>query len=154
MTRYQYHIVDVFTDRAFGGNPLAVFTDGRGLLPETMQAIAKEMNLSESTFVLPPESPGNHFRVRIFTPGSELPMAGHPTVGTAFVLSRERLIEQQGEETNVYFEEGIGRIPVSIRFSEGAPGLIRMTQPLPTFGPQTSDLGTIASMLSLDPAAI
>jgi trans-2,3-dihydro-3-hydroxyanthranilate isomerase len=92
--------------------------------------------------------------VRIFTPGAELPMAGHTTVGTAFVLTRERLIEKQGVETTVYFEEGIGRVPVSIRFDNGAPGLIRMTQPLPTFGPQVRDTSSIAAMLSLDPAAI
>src|SRR2546421_6336547 len=92
MTRYHYNLVDVFTDRAFGGNPLAVFTDARGLPPETMQAIAKELNLSESTFVLPPESSEHHFHVRIFTPAAELPMARHPTGGTAFVLAPGRLV--------------------------------------------------------------
>ena len=88
MRRLHYHLVDVFTDRAFGGNPLAVVTNGRGLDTEAMQAIAKEFNLSETTFVLPPDDPRHDWRVRIFTPGSELPMAGHPTVGTAFVLAR------------------------------------------------------------------
>ena len=154
MTRYHYNLVDVFTDRAFGGNPLAVFTDPAGLSPETMQAIAKELNLSESTFVLPPESQENHFRVRIFTPAAELPMAGHPTVGTAFVLARERSVGRLGADATLYFEEGIGRVPVSIRFKDGAPDLIRMTQPLPTFGAQFSNTGAVAAMLSLDPGAI
>ncbi|MFL5732446.1 MAG: PhzF family phenazine biosynthesis protein [Chloroflexia bacterium] len=154
MTKYQYHHVDVFTDRAFAGNQLAVFTDGRGLAAETMQAIAREMNFSETTFVLPAESLGNHFRLRIFTPAAELPMAGHPTVGTTFVLARERLVEPQGEETTIYLEEGIGRVPVSIRFNGGEPRLIRMSQLLPTFGPRVSDPMSVAAMLSIEPGAI
>ena len=89
MTR-RYHFVqaDVFTDRAFGGNQLAVFTDARGLSAEEMQTLAREMNYAESTFVLPPEIPNAVKRVRIFTPGKEMPMAGHPTVGTAYVLAQ------------------------------------------------------------------
>jgi trans-2,3-dihydro-3-hydroxyanthranilate isomerase len=81
--------VDVFTDRQFGGNPLAVVADGRGLTSAQMQAIAAEFNLSETTFVLPPQSPENTAQVRIFTPRAELPFAGHPNVGTAFVLGRD-----------------------------------------------------------------
>src|SRR3982750_3757429 len=96
MSSRAYHLVDVFTDRAFGGNPLAVFLDGKGMSDELMQAIAKEFNLSETTFVLPPQNPANDFRVRIFTPASELPMAGHPTIGTTYVLAREHLIEHSG----------------------------------------------------------
>ena len=84
---YRYLHLDVFTASVFGGNQLAVFLDGRGLDERTMQAIAKEMNFSESTFVLPPESADADLRVRIFTPGAELPMAGHPTIGTAFALA-------------------------------------------------------------------
>ena len=86
MTRHEYALIDVFTDRKFGGNPLAVFRDGRGISSETMQAVAKELHISETTFVLPKEKDGDH-RVRIFTPGRELPFAGHPTVGTTWVLS-------------------------------------------------------------------
>src|SRR4028119_1494463 len=98
MRKLRYHLVDVFTNRQFGGNPLAVFTNGRGLRAETMQAIAKELNLSETTFVLPPtDAAANDYRVRIFTPGQELPMAGHPTVGTTYVLAREHMIERPGE---------------------------------------------------------
>src|SRR5918911_261337 len=96
MRKVHYHLVDVFTDRVFGGNQLAVVTNGRGLSSELMQAIAKEFNLSETTYVLPPADPANDYHVRIFTPHAELPMAGHPTVGTAFVLAREHMIELEG----------------------------------------------------------
>ena len=78
---------DVFTDEPLTGNQLAVFLDGRGLTPERMQALAREMNFSESTFVLPPEAPGTDVRLRIFTPATELPMAGHPTIGSTFALA-------------------------------------------------------------------
>src|SRR5438105_9780189 len=101
MRSYRYLHYDVFTDRLFGGNQLAVFLDGRGLAPETMQAIAKEMNFSETTFVLPAESPGTDTRLRIFTPGEELPMAGHPTIGSAFALARAGVIEP-GRERFVF----------------------------------------------------
>src|SRR6185503_3497483 len=84
--RYHFSQVDVFTRQPFGGNQLAVFTDARGLTDEEMQALTREMNFSESTFVLPAEVPGAVRRVRIFTPGRELPIAGHPTVGTTYVL--------------------------------------------------------------------
>ena len=86
--RYHFVQADVFTHQPFGGNQLAVFTDARGLSEAEMQALAREMNFSESTFVLPPEIPGAARRVRIFTPATELPMAGHPTVGTTFVLAQ------------------------------------------------------------------
>src|SRR5207244_3379225 len=85
---YRYLHLDVFTDRLFGGNQLAVFLDGRGLSTDAMQAIAKEMNFSETTFVLPPERAETDVCVKIFTPSEELPMAGHPTIGTAFALAR------------------------------------------------------------------
>ena len=149
MRRLHYHRVDVFTDRAFGGNPLAVFTNGRGLTAETMQAIAKEFNLSETTFVLPPVDARNDWRVRIFTPGRELPMAGHPTVGTSFVLAREHLIRRHPEETTITLEEGVGPVPVRIKFKDGEPDFAEMSQPLPSFGPRLSDARAIAAMLSL-----
>ncbi|HET6910994.1 MAG TPA: PhzF family phenazine biosynthesis isomerase, partial [Mycobacteriales bacterium] len=88
MSSFDYHVVDVFTDRAFAGNPLAVLPDAGGLDDEQMQAMAREFNLSETTFVLPPTQSGATYRARIFTPSSELPFAGHPTVGTAWLLSR------------------------------------------------------------------
>ena len=108
---YRYLHYDVFTDHLFGGNQLAVFLDGRGLSAETMQAIAKEMNFSETTFVLPPETPGTDVRMRIFTPGEELPMAGHPTIGTTFALARAGVIER-GRQT----------VRVRLRHRPGAGG--------------------------------
>ena len=151
MRRLHYHRVDVFTDRAFGGNPLAVFTNGRGLSDETMQAIAKEFNLSETTFVLPPDDPRHDWRVRIFTPARELPMAGHPTVGTSFVLAREHLIRRDERETNITLEEGVGPVPVRVEFEGGEPVFAEMSQPLPTFGPRFEDRRAAAAMLSLEP---
>ncbi len=88
MPRFPYETVDVFTDRPFGGNPLAVFTDARGLSDAQMQALAAEMNYSETTFVLPADDPANDARVRIFHRTAEMPFAGHPNVGTAYVLAR------------------------------------------------------------------
>jgi trans-2,3-dihydro-3-hydroxyanthranilate isomerase len=149
MRRLHYHRVDVFTDRAFGGNPLAVFTNGRGVPAETMQAIAKEFNLSETTFVLPPDDPRHDWRVRIFTPGHELPMAGHPTVGTTFVLAREHMIRRDERETTITLEEGVGPIPVRVEFRDGEPSFAEMSQPLPQFGPELPDRRAAAEMLSL-----
>ena len=87
---YRYLHLDVFTDQPFSGNQLAVFLEAQGLEPATMQKIAAEIGFAETTFILPPEAPGTDFRVRIFTPKTELPMAGHPTVGTTFALAHER----------------------------------------------------------------
>jgi trans-2,3-dihydro-3-hydroxyanthranilate isomerase len=155
MKKLRYHLVDVFTDRQFGGNPLAVFTDGEGVSDELMQLIAKEMNLSETTFVLPPADAANHFRVRIFTPAQELPMAGHPTVGTTYVLARERMIDSPAGgdaagATTIRLEEGVGPIPVDITWKDGAADFIEMSQPLPTFGPRVEDAAAVARMLSLE----
>ncbi len=156
MRKLRYHLVDVFTDRQFGGNPLAVFTNGRGISPERMQAIAKELNLSETTFVLPPDDDANDYRVRIFTPGQELPMAGHPTVGTTHVLAREHLIERGGDgaETTIKLEEGVGTIPVRIEWREREARFIEMQQPRPTFGARVEDLGAVAEMLGVEPEEI
>lgn len=154
MRKVAYHLVDVFTDRAFGGNPLAVFTAGQGLSAPTMQRLAKELNLSESTFVWPPQDPNNDFQVRIFTPAVELPMAGHPTIGTAFVLAQEQLIKAEGSQVTVRFEEGVGVIPVTLTFEESLPTSIEMRQPLPTFGARFTDVALLAEMLSLDVTAL
>src|SRR5215472_12983017 len=105
----EFATVDVFTDRQFGGNPLAVVADGTELSTPQMQAIAAEFNLAETTFVLPPEKPENTARVRIFTPRAELPFAGHPNVGTAYVIAR--LGECQGRPIRgdtLLFEETAG----------------------------------------------
>jgi trans-2,3-dihydro-3-hydroxyanthranilate isomerase len=154
MNSRTYHLVDVFTDRAFGGNPLAVFLDGNGLSDALMQAIAKEFNLSETTFVLPPRDPANDFCVRIFTPADELPMAGHPTIGTTFVLTRAGLVRPGAERTSITLEEGVGPIPVAIDWENGQASFIEMQQPLPKFGPPVDDRAGVAEMLSLETEAI
>jgi trans-2,3-dihydro-3-hydroxyanthranilate isomerase len=154
MKQLHYCLVDVFTNQPFGGNQLAVFPDARGLASETMQALAKELNLSESTFVLPAEDAASDYRVRIFTPAVELPMAGHPTVGTAFVLAHEGMVQLTEPETTITFEEGVGMVPVTLFTREGQLNLIQMRQPLPTFGPVFDDREAIAHMLSLDPALL
>src|SRR5690348_1463637 len=116
MRSYRYIQVDVFTDHLFGGNQLAVFLDGRGLVTGEMQAIANEMNFSESSFVLPPEDRDTDMRVRIFTPGDELPMAGHPTIGTTFALARAGVLSP--DRKRVVFGLGIGPTPVSLTWKD------------------------------------
>jgi trans-2,3-dihydro-3-hydroxyanthranilate isomerase len=152
MRSYRYLHYDVFTDHLFGGNQLAVFLDGRGLSVETMQAIAKEMNFSETTFVLPPESAGTDVRMRIFTPGEELPTAGHPTVGTTFALARSGVIEPGRQQ--FVFGCGIGPVPVTLTWNDDDLGFVWMTQSLPTFGAVIPDPARTAAALSLSPAAV
>jgi trans-2,3-dihydro-3-hydroxyanthranilate isomerase len=150
MRKLQYYLVDVFTNRAFGGNQLAVFTDARDLSPDIMQALAKEFNLSETSFVLPAHDPTHDYHVRIFTPAVELPMAGHPTIGTAFVLAQKQFIQTVEPETILTFEEGVGTIPVTLKVQAGQCQSIQMRQPLPTFGTTYSERIAIAEILSLD----
>jgi trans-2,3-dihydro-3-hydroxyanthranilate isomerase len=154
MKQLYYSLVDVFTTRPFGGNQLAVFHDAHGLPTETMQALAKELNLSECAFVLPTSAATYDYRVRFFTPAVELPMAGHPTIGTAFVLAHKGMIQLNEPETTITFEEGIGAVPVTVSTQHGRPDLIQMRQPLPTFGPEFEDREAIAHLLSLDTALL
>lgn len=153
MKKLPYQLVDVFTNRAFGGNPLAVFTETHGLTSQVMQLIAKEMNLSETTFVLPPDDPQHDYRVRIFTPAVELPMAGHPTIGTAFVLALASRAKGK-RPTALTFEEGVGPIRVTVEWQDDSPAYVQMTQPLPIFGSRFTDAEVMARMLSVDPQAI
>ncbi|MGH0036953.1 MAG: PhzF family phenazine biosynthesis protein [Myxococcota bacterium] len=152
LRKLAYRRIDVFTDQPFGGNPLAVFPEPGALDPEVMQRIAREMNLSETTFVGPPSPEGRaagcDWRVRIFTPGAELPMAGHPTLGTAFALLRDGRIEGG----QVVFEEGVG--PVPVRLDAAADGRVRveMEQPAPSFEPPFEDREGLARSLGIDPA--
>jgi trans-2,3-dihydro-3-hydroxyanthranilate isomerase len=135
-----YVIVDVFTDTPLEGNPLAVFTDADALPPDRMQQVAREMNLSETVFVLPPEA-GGDARIRIFTPVAELPFAGHPTLGSAFVLCGQRGLDAIGLETGagvirVEFAGRDGLAPPPPAGPPPAPGLPgRMRQPVPTWEP-------------------
>ena len=137
MTRFEYRLVDVFTDQAFGGNPLAVFREPGKLDAKAMQAIAKELHLSETTFVLPPTSAAADHRVRMFTPDAELPFAGHPTIGTAFVLA-------DGKDGALRLEEGVGVIGVTLR-----DGFVQMEQPLPAFTGTTITRKVAAEALGL-----
>lgn len=143
--------VDVFAARQFGGNPLAVFLDGRGLDDEEMQQIALEMNLSEITFVLPPDDPANAAKVRIFTPRAELQFAGHPTVGTAWVLASRGMLPEGAKLATL--ELGIGPVDVELMGEDPAsPEFIWMTQGRPQYGEQVDDPEAIASALSLEPS--
>lgn len=150
--RYPFWTVDVFTNRAFAGNPLAVVGDAAGLTTEQMQAIAREFNLSETTFVLPPESPDTTFRLRIFTPLAELAFAGHPTVGSAFVLASVGRIKLQGDVTRIIFGENIGPVQVDIIAFDGKPVSSRLwVAKVPEFGPPPPTTELIAAALGLDP---
>jgi trans-2,3-dihydro-3-hydroxyanthranilate isomerase len=127
MRRFRYVVCDVFTDTPLTGNQLAVFTDARDLDPLTMQALAKEMNLSESVFVLPPQAEDADVRIRIFTPAQELPFAGHPTLGSAFVLGGPL------QKVVIRLETGAGVVPVELE-REGAEIVFGwMKQPIPTW---------------------
>jgi len=145
----RFVIADVFTATRFCGNQLAVFTSAQGIDSATMQEIAREMNYSETTFLLPPESNGD-FRLRIFTPGKELPFAGHPIVGTAFVIVSEELKPADGSLTTVKLETNVGVINVEVATVSGRPGRTTMNQPLPKVVSVYSDLKKLASALSVD----
>ncbi len=143
----RYLHLDVFTDRPFEGNQLAVFPEPGGLTPAQMQTIAREMNFSESTFIFPPEA-GGDFRMRIFTPGAELPMAGHPTIGSAFALAAEGAIERGRPE--FVFELGVGPTPVSLEWGDGGLSFAWMTQQLPAFGAIVTDRAAFATAVGLE----
>jgi trans-2,3-dihydro-3-hydroxyanthranilate isomerase len=148
---YEFVQVDVFTERLFGGNPLAVFLDGRGLDDASMQALAREMNLSETTFVLPATRADCAARVRIFTPVRELPFAGHPTVGTAWVLAtRARL----GGRASAVLEEGIGPVPVELEGDPARPSFVWMRHRDAEFGPPITDRAGVAAALGLSVPAL
>lgn len=149
---YRYYICDVFTDTRFGGNQLAVLPEAQGLSDRAMQQIAREFNFSESTFVLPAEA-GHTRRVRIFTPTAEIPFAGHPNVGTAFVLAATGALGPIDGPTTVTFEEKAGLVPLSIErrgtgiwCELGAPQRLSLGKPLP--------VDTLAAAVSLGPEDI
>src|SRR5512137_2348811 len=150
MKKARYVRVDVFAKKAFGGNPLAVFPDGRNLTPREMQLITKEMNLSETTFVFPPtKGSGADFRVRIFVPDMEIPYAGHPTIGTFYVLAKEGRIKLKSPMTTAKMEVKAGIMPVEIYSTGGVVSRIVTVQNKPEFGPVIDDTGLIADALSL-----
>lgn len=151
-TRYRYLHLDVFTAEKFGGNQLAVFVDARGLSTGQMQAAAREMNFSESTFILPAERPDTDIRMRIFTPGREMPMAGHPTVGSTFALALAGIIPA-GRRRWV-FGLNIGPTPVDIDWDGERPAFAWMTQQRPVYGPTVGDVDAAARAIGLKVDAI
>ena len=153
MAPFRYFTADVFTDTPFGGNQLAVFPDARGIPEHRLLDVTREFNYSETTFVYPPSDPAHTRRVRIFTPGAEVPFAGHPTVGTAHVLACIGEIALTGDTTHIVFEEGVGPVPVSIRSVAGTPTFVQLSvAKLPEIGPPPPDRATLATVLGLDVA--
>jgi trans-2,3-dihydro-3-hydroxyanthranilate isomerase len=144
----RYITVDVFTDRAFGGNPLAVVLDAGGLSTAQMQAIATEFNYSETTFVLPPRDPAHDAQVRIFTVNREIPFAGHPNVGTAFVLATLAA----KPPTRLLFEEGAGLVPVEIATEQGRVVSTEFTAPQSLKRMSHVSAEQAAACLSLSPS--
>jgi trans-2,3-dihydro-3-hydroxyanthranilate isomerase len=136
---FRYVVADVFTDRPLAGNQVAVFTDARGLADDEMQRLAREMNLSETVFVLPAEGDG-HARMRIFMPSDEIPFAGHPTLGTAFVLGGPM---QLGE---IRLETASGVVPVVLERDHDRIVFGRMQQPLPTWSSYENEAAVLAGL--------
>jgi len=149
MRRFRMKQVDVFTDRPLTGNPLAVILDGEGLNSEEMQAIAREMNLSETTFVLPSTKKEANYKVRIFTPRKEIPFAGHPSIGTAHALIEEGTIVIQEGATIIRQELGIGVLPIEISRNKDGKHLITMTQGQPGLGHILEDMQKVANALRI-----
>ena len=136
---FRHVVADVFTDTPLAGNPLAVFTDARDMPEELLQPLAREMNLSETVFVLPPEADG-HVRIRIFTPTVELPFAGHPTLGSAFVLAGPLQLDE------IRLETGSGVVPVRLE-RDGAKIVFGwMVQPVPTVAPYAEEASLLAAL--------
>lgn len=152
MPPYRFVQVDVFTHHPFGGNQLAVFTDARGLSSKQMQMLAREMNYSESTFVLPAETPEAAQRVRIFTPADEMPFAGHPTIGTTYVLASEGVIPLTGPETHAKLQLKIGLMPVTILAPRGEPEFVWMEQRPAEFSETYLSPAALAEALGLEEA--
>jgi trans-2,3-dihydro-3-hydroxyanthranilate isomerase len=145
MNGRRFYIVDVFAETRYAGNQLAVFRDARGLSDEEMQTIAREMNFSETTFVLSDAEREGGYDVRIFTPGCEVPFAGHPTLGTAYVIRRE-IIRKDVEQVNLNLK--VGQIPVTFGQAPDRD-VVWMRQKAPEFGP-TIDSAQVAAVLGLD----
>jgi len=140
---HPYFVLDVFTSRPLEGNQLGLFDDGRPFSDEQMQALAREMNFAETVFLLPPEQ-GGDARVRIFTPGTELPFAGHPVLGTAFVVAGAL-----GKD-EVRLETGIGAVPIRLEHDGGRVVFGRMQQPIPTWAPCEREQELLAALKAFD----
>ena len=148
MADYNYLHLDVFTNRVFSGNQLAVFMDASGLEMALMQKIAAEMAFSETTFLLPPETDDTDVRMRIFTPKAEIPMAGHPTIGTTFALAHTGQI-QKGQKGFV-FGLGVGPTSVDLKWEGDRLQFAWMKQQVPEFGTITTNREDLALALSVE----
>ena len=148
-THRQYRVLDVFTDTAYGGNPLAVLPEAEGLTEAQMQRIAREFNLSETVFVRPPRNRGETHRLRIYTPAIELPFAGHPTIGAALALA-----EEGWPENEFVFGEGIGPVRVSLRQHKQLRSAWLWAAKLPELGPNPPPVDALAALVSLRPTDI
>lgn len=147
MSKARYYTVDVFADEKYAGNQLAVIRDGGAIEERLLQRIAREMNYSESTFIMSEEPHSGGYDVRIFTPGTELPFAGHPTLGTAYIIQQE-LIGREVDQ--VILNLKVGQIPVKFAYENGQPSELWMKQLAPTFG-EEFDKKEIAPTLNLSP---
>jgi len=145
----RFYTLDVFTTTRFEGNPLAVITDGDGLSDDTMLAIAREMNLSETVFVQKPTDDRALARLRIFTTKQELKLAGHPVIGTWFLLAELGVVPAQEGGVHVMQETGAGILPVEIRFKDGRPQRVTMTQKEATFRPAKIQKKKLAAALGI-----
>lgn len=155
MRRYRFIQADVFTEVVFGGNPVAVFPEADGLSDDEMQKIAREMNLSETAYVLHPTAPNADVRVRFFTPSAELPFAGHPTIGTHVVLASLGRYEISGPVTRIFQQVGVGVLPVDlITDGNGVTDRAVMTQDEARHGGIVEDKKRLAKALGLDPEDI
>jgi trans-2,3-dihydro-3-hydroxyanthranilate isomerase len=146
MANHTFYIVDVFAEKKYAGNQLGVFRNAQGLLDEQMQKFAKEMNYSETTFILSDEQRNGGYDVHIFTPEQELPFAGHPTLGTAFVIQQE-IFKKPVDK--IILNLGVGQIPVTFHYDGQKVDNMWMKQINPVFGP-TFDLDTVSQILNLD----
>src|SRR6202165_2109077 len=147
---HRFYTLDVFTTKRYEGNPLAVFTDGDGLSDDEMLAIAREMNLSETVFVQKPTEDRALARLRIFTTQVELKLAGHPVIGTWFLLAELGVVPAQEGGVHVLQETGAGVLPVEIRFKEGRPQRVTMTQKVAVFRPAKINKKARAAALGRD----
>jgi len=138
---FDFWRVDVFTDTPLAGNPLAVFHRATGLSPAEMLGVTREMNLSETTFVFPPSNPSANYRNRIFTPAGEIPFAGHPSIGTAFVAALEGLVPHPDGSSIIYQELEIGVLPLELICEAGQVKKVIMTQGEPSLGVRVRDIG-------------
>jgi trans-2,3-dihydro-3-hydroxyanthranilate isomerase len=146
---FDFWRVDVFTDTPLTGNPLAVFHRATGLSPAEMGAVARELNLSETTFVFPPSNPSANYRNRIFTPGGEIPFAGHPSIGTAFVAALEGLVPHPDGSSIIYQELEIGVLPLELICEGGQVKKVIMTQGEPSLGPELKSVAPLAEALGI-----